>query len=102
MLPGDEVLVAHPYIGSIWGVLLEVKKVDGRDWVVFEYLDTSDVGSAYLPDDYMGEFAVMNFPAICVRKHIPNIRREEDCTCTNKAEACAACKALSPPLEETF
>lgn len=39
------------------------------------------------------------------RQILYSLRRKlppEDCDCTNKAEACAACKALSPLLEETF
>ena len=57
-------LVCHPSVGSVW--LRNAVVQDG--YVVGEVLDTSTVGSSYLPDDYRGEYVLMNFPVSCVRK----------------------------------
>lgn len=59
-----DVLINHPAFGSIW--LEQVNIVDGT--VIGDYWDTSDVGSAYMPADYLGELVTLNFPVSCIRK----------------------------------
>ena len=58
------VLINHPHFGSLWlsNCYLEGSHVIGDVW------DDSDVGSSYLPDDYSGQPATMNFPISCIRK----------------------------------
>jgi hypothetical protein len=64
-----DVLVSHPDIGSLWlGNAYFVTGTDGREYVVGEAWDDSEVGSPYLPEDYRGQRVVMNFLATCVRK----------------------------------
>ena len=58
------VLINHPQFGSIW---LSRAKVHGEH-VVGEAWDDSDVGSQYLPDDYMGQYVTLHFPITCIRK----------------------------------
>lgn len=58
------VLINHPQFGSIW---LSNAKIEGKH-VVGETWDTTEVGSPYLPDDYMGQSTTMNFPVTCIRK----------------------------------
>ena len=59
-----DVLIVHPAFGSLWLSDCEIKDgfVTGTTW------DKTEVGSPYLPDDYMGENMVMNFPVSCIRK----------------------------------
>jgi len=62
-------LISHPHVGSLW--LSNAKFVtgkDGRQYIVGEAWNDSDVGSPYLPDDYRGERVMMNFLATCIRK----------------------------------
>lgn len=63
-----DVLINHPHFGSLWLENAEVIKVEGRAYVVGNAWDDSDVGSAYLPDDYSGEPVTPNFPVSCIRK----------------------------------
>ena len=58
------VLISHPCVGSVWLTRAKIKDgvVEGLVW------DTTDCGSSYLPDDYMGEWQLMNFPISCIRK----------------------------------
>lgn len=64
-----DALVNHPHVGSVWlSDCVIVHGDDGKEYVVGEAWDESDVGSPYLPDDYRGEPVTMNFPATCIRK----------------------------------
>lgn len=64
-----DVLINHPHVGSLWlGRAYFMVGDDGREYVVGEVWDDSDVGSPYLPDDYRGQPVVMNFLSTCVRK----------------------------------
>lgn len=58
------VLINHPNFGSVWLENAEIQ--DG--YVIGEVWDNSQVGSAFMPDDYMGELATLNFPISCIRK----------------------------------
>lgn len=63
-LIGKDLLIRHPYVGSLW---LECVEDDGKvvqGWV----WDDSGSGSALMPDDYSGEKIWMNFPRTCVAK----------------------------------
>lgn len=63
------VLVNHPYFGSLWLNDAEIKKgQDGKDYVVGWVWDKSDVGHPNMPDDYTGQPMTMNFPVSCIRK----------------------------------
>ncbi len=57
-------------VGSLWLSKAYKTTVDGREYVIGDYWDTSEVGSSYLPDDYRGKEETMNFPATCIRKWI--------------------------------
>jgi len=57
-------LINHPYFGSVWLSNATIK--DG--YVIGEAWDDSDVGSPYLPDDYMGQYTTLTFPISCIRK----------------------------------
>ena len=59
-----DVLINHPQFGSLW--LTRAKIVDG--YVEGLVWDSSDAGSPYMPDDYMGHYEYMNFPVSCIRK----------------------------------
>lgn len=61
---GIEVLIRNPYFGSLW---LSNAEWHG-DYVVGDTWDNGDAGSPYMPDDYRGEWATMNFPLSCVDK----------------------------------
>ena len=63
----SDVLVRHPYFGSLWLRNAVVK--DG--YVVGEAWDDSGIGSALLPDDYRGQPETMNFPVGCIVKWDP-------------------------------
>lgn len=65
--PRRDVLVRHPYVGSLW--LSNAVVEDG--YVIGETWDDSGRGSALLPDDYRGEPMTMNFPAGCIVKWEP-------------------------------
>ena len=67
------VLINHPAFGSLWLDNAEIE----NGYVVGEAWDDSDVGSAYLPDDYQGEAVCMNFPAACIRKDPDGIATEQ-------------------------
>lgn len=58
------VLVNHPSFGSLYLTDCEIKDgfVEGFAW------DDSGASSPYMPDDYLGERIVMNFPVTCIRK----------------------------------
>ena len=62
--PRFDALINHPCIGSLWmsNVRLRDGFVEGDVW------DSGESGSPYLPDDYRGEYLLMNFPVSCVRK----------------------------------
>ena len=64
-----QILINHPCFGSVW---LSNAKIEG-DYVIGDAWDDSDVGSPYLPDDYMGQPMTMSFPISCIRK------KEEQC-----------------------
>ena len=57
-------LINHPHFGSLW---LENARIEGN-LVMGEAWDTGEIGSPYLPDDYMGEYVPMHFPKTCIRK----------------------------------
>ena len=57
-----DVLIRHPQFGSMW---LTGAHFDG-EFVVGDSWDDSDVGSPYMPADYIGQPALMNFPIGCV------------------------------------
>jgi len=64
-----DILITHPYVGSVWlSNCAIVHDDDGVGYVVGEAWDESEVGSPYLPDDYRGEPVTMNFPTTCIRK----------------------------------
>ncbi len=63
-------LINHPLYGSLWLSNVEIETVNGKEYIVGDCWDTSDVGSSYLPCDYRGEYQTMNFPISCVRKYI--------------------------------
>lgn len=72
-----DVLINHPLFGSMWLSNCTIGPgEDGRLHVVGEAWDTGDVGSAYLPDDYMGQAATYNFPATCIRKDPDGLLKE--------------------------
>ena len=63
------VLVRHPSVGSVWLERAEfVTMPDGREFVQGDVFDRSGAGSPYMPDDFMGMYEPMNFPASCVVK----------------------------------
>ena len=59
-----DVLINHPQFGSLWLSKATIKRghVTGEAW------DNTDVGSPYLPDDYMGEYITLSFPITCIRQ----------------------------------
>lgn len=61
-----DALVRHPHVGTVW---LNNAKVVG-EFVEGEVWDDSMSGSAYMPDDFMGEPVVMHFKATCVVKWV--------------------------------
>ena len=61
-----DILINHPSVGSIW--LSRCKIKDG--FIVGDVWDTSQCGSGYYPDDYMGEWFTMSFPVSCIRKKV--------------------------------
>ena len=66
------VLINHPHVGSVWlSDAYYTAGDDGRQYVVGDVWDDSDVGSSMLPDDYRGQPVTMNFLATCVRKELP-------------------------------
>lgn len=69
------VLVAYPGIGSVWLSDAEwtADSVEGWAW------DSSEVGSPYLPADFLGLPEQMSFPLTCVLKvrgEFPTAKRE--------------------------
>ena len=71
-LVGKEVLIRHPYIGSEWmTVVEETKSPDGRPWLILQAWDASEAGSSMMPDDYLGQPCIVNFPRSCVAKVLP-------------------------------
>lgn len=59
---GDDVLVNHPYFGSVW----LSKAYHSGELVVGEVWER---GSGWnMPEDYSGEWTTMNFPLTCIRK----------------------------------
>ncbi|MFX0135464.1 MAG: hypothetical protein ACFFDN_17605 [Candidatus Hodarchaeota archaeon] len=61
-----EALVINPGHGSVWlsNCKINEKFIEGETW------DNSQIGSSLLPDNYMGEKIVMNFPISCIKKII--------------------------------
>lgn len=59
------VLAIYPGHGSVW---LEDAYLDDEGWVVGKVWDEDGVGSAYMPDDYRGEYTPLGFPQSCILK----------------------------------
>ena len=64
-----EVLINHPKFGSLWLEHCEIKKgEDGKEYVIGETWDITEMGNPNLPMDYVGEYITLNFPVSCIRK----------------------------------
>jgi hypothetical protein len=64
----SEALIVHPLFGSLWLSRIQYVSTDSGLYVEGEAWDDSDVGSGMLPEDYMGELVVLNFPATCINR----------------------------------
>lgn len=68
----SDALINHPLFGSLWMSNCEI----ANGYVIGEVWDDGDVGSPYLPNDYMGQPIMMNFPISCIRKDPDNLKGE--------------------------
>jgi hypothetical protein len=57
-------LIHHPHVGSLWLTNCKIENgyVNGLAW------NDDMAGSPYYPDDYSGEYEMMNFPETCIVK----------------------------------
>lgn len=67
--------VIEPGHGSLWLSDCEWVWTDDGWYIQGEAWDDGEVGSPYLPEDYMGEAVLMNFPASLVLRPAPPNRR---------------------------
>lgn len=69
-------LCINPGHGSVW--LMKAKKVvtpfgvyvEGEAW------DTTQVGSPYVPDDYAGEYELVNLPESCILRWVEDVESQ--------------------------
>jgi hypothetical protein len=60
-------MIVYPMYGSVWLDNAHIRQwSDGTWYVAGEAWDDTGVGSSYMPEDWRGEVAQMNFPATSI------------------------------------